>query len=280
MRILDRHREDLLAIRGVRDVLIVRLRGRHYFNVITSRSAQYRKIPKQLEGVPVFTLVSVYGRSRAADKAFEQAKALRRRHVAELSIIPGVEEVVILITDRGEFVFKALISKEADPEKLPKTLEGIPLRFAVRPSPVLLPRDNPWAILERHEAEIIDIPGVQKFGWRTVDRKGFCFYVAINETTDPRQIPKDIEGTPVQVSVWKTPPAYPVDKEYENLKAIQARHEPELFRNPNVYAVGIEKKDGKLVFEVHAKKDELKYLPTQIEGVVVVSCATEPIRPL
>ncbi|MBI3656777.1 MAG: hypothetical protein HY232_10205 [Acidobacteria bacterium] len=230
-------------------------------------------------------------------------KAILDKHKAELLDIPGIRDVMIL-RDEEKFVFNVFTDQGVARNRIPKNIEGVPVMATVSiyspPSGIDKGYEQAKGILKKHKKELFDIPGVEDIYILVRRGGGFAYKLIVNQSIDQARIPSAIEGIPVRFSfrkapleaefpkadsdgkdapwyrrVWQTIYPESEDEHFKKLIGIQARHQAELFRNPDVYAVGIGKKDGKLGLHVYAQKSELEYLPTQIEGVVVVSFASE-----
>lgn len=123
-------------------------------------------------------------------------------------------------------------------------------------------------IRDRHKTELLRIPGVRNITtlW---DQGQITFNVITDKTVDRNKIPATLEGILVLVTTEDDSPFF-LDKDQEKVKAVQIKHEDELFKNAGVVAIGIGELNGEAVLRVFVEEeDHLQNLPKEIEGIKV-----------
>lgn len=238
---------------------------------------------------PLVAFVIVIGLNLAFSQRVEDGipdniKVIRDKYKPPLMEITGVQDMSILVKRGGGFAFNVITNERVDGRRIPKTIEGIPVRITVHKVRLNSdtidddPSNRAIKIRERHKSELLQIPGVQNIAtlW---DRGEYIFNVIVDKTVDPSIIPKSLGGIPVIVTVDIYSHLIPVDKAYERAKAIQVRYENTLFKCPGVVGVGIGKEGEQYVFRVLVtEKDDIEYLPLEIEGIKVIGIISGPIK--
>jgi len=217
--------------------------------------------------------------------AFESVKRILKQHKAELLQIPDIGNIKISRTG-ASFAFSIFVGETAPQEKIPKSLDGIPVSVIVQktglPASAIQAYQKAKAVRDKYQLSKIGLVSItgQPGG-------GFMLVVAADSPRAQEEVPKSLDGIPVRVYVRAEEPEM-ADPAYRRMRAIQARYVDHLFEYEGVVGFGIsreglltrglnpEGEDAKTyVFFIDVKEQEdLLYVPKEIEGVKVISRAT------
>jgi hypothetical protein len=227
---------------------------------------------------------------RAKIKAFQQAKLILNQHKAALLETSGVNSIKISRETTG-FAFKVFISETASQDKIPQSVQGIPVKLIIQrialPAPVTAAFQRAKEVRDRYKLHLSKLGHVQIVGQPGGQ---FILVVAVDSPQAQKEVPTSLGGIEVR-SYLKAEEPEMADPAYRRAKAIQVRYADDLLEYDGVVGFGVTRKelvtsdvkdeqDGKTyVLRVYVQDEEdLLYVPHEIEGLTVVTRVTGIVR--